>query len=260
MLTEGIVKGSVPGMKDTLLIPKSAVLWTGNTSVAYVKTMQDGEPVFQIREITLGEALDNFYILKKGISEGEEVVSAGTFSVDAAAQLLNKQSMMNPAHKEISNNLSSKLSESNRKGLELFIKGYFRLNDDLIQSRHADAAKSASEMLKQLEQLTESGFMVDALSYWQNKKSDLVKNLKMIAGSDDLKMQRKMYKPLSKTIIEIVKSFRIYNKPVYIQFCPMADNNIGATWISETKEILNPYFGNEMLNCGETKEIIGDAK
>jgi Cu(I)/Ag(I) efflux system membrane fusion protein len=82
----------------------------------------------------------------------------------------------------------------------------------------------------------------------------------MIAGSDDLKMQRKMYKPLSKTIIEIVKSFRIYNKPVYIQFCPMADNNIGATWISETKEILNPYFGNEMLNCGETKEIIGDAK
>jgi Cu(I)/Ag(I) efflux system membrane fusion protein len=40
----------------------------------------------------------------------------------------------------------------------------------------------------------------------------------------------------------------------------MADNNIGATWISETKEILNPYFGNEMLNCGETKEIIGDAK
>ena len=43
---------------------------------------------------------------------------------------------------------------------------------------------------------------------------------------------------------------------LYKQFCPMALNNEGAYWLSEVKEIRNPYFGEQMLKCGTVVETI----
>lgn len=43
---------------------------------------------------------------------------------------------------------------------------------------------------------------------------------------------------------------------LYVEYCPMAFDNKGAVWVSSTKEVRNPYFGEKMLNCGEVKEII----
>ena len=44
------------------------------------------------------------------------------------------------------------------------------------------------------------------------------------------------------------------NQKLYLDFCPMADDNKGAVWISETKEITNPYFGKDMATCGSIKK------
>ena len=52
-----------------------------------------------------------------------------------------------------------------------------------------------------------------------------------------------------------VKAFGI-DKPAYRQFCPMALGNKGAYWLSDKKPIRNPYFGDAMLTCGETKETL----
>ncbi len=86
------VKG---GSGKELLVPRSAVMWTGKRSVVYVKVPDTEVPVFEFREVTLGSELGGFYEVKDGISEGEEVVTNGTFKVDAAAQLVGKKSMMN---------------------------------------------------------------------------------------------------------------------------------------------------------------------
>jgi hypothetical protein len=43
---------------------------------------------------------------------------------------------------------------------------------------------------------------------------------------------------------------------VYVAYCPMANNNEGANWLSNDKEIKNPYFGDKMLRCGSVKETI----
>ena len=45
-------------------------------------------------------------------------------------------------------------------------------------------------------------------------------------------------------------------KTVHYQFCPMAKNGKGAYWLSENKDIRNPYFGKKMIDCGETKETL----
>jgi Cu(I)/Ag(I) efflux system membrane fusion protein len=97
MFATGVVQANLTGFKDKLVIPHSAVLWTGKRSIVYVKQPGTDEPVFKIREIGLGPMLGNSYIVGDGLLEGEEIVTQGTFSVDAAAQLEGKPSMMNPS-------------------------------------------------------------------------------------------------------------------------------------------------------------------
>jgi len=95
MFVTGNVKAMLGEFKDQIVIPRSAVLWTGRRSIVYVKQAGSNEPVFKIREIGLGPMLGNSYVITDGLTEGEEIVTKGTFSVDASAQLDGKPSMMN---------------------------------------------------------------------------------------------------------------------------------------------------------------------
>ena len=101
MFATGIVQANMSAYKDKLVIPKSAVLWTGKRSIVYVKQPGSEGPVFKIREIGLGPMLGNSYVVTDGLVEGEEIVTQGTFSVDAAAQLEGKPSMMNPSDEQV---------------------------------------------------------------------------------------------------------------------------------------------------------------
>ena len=96
MFATGNASSTLEEYGDNFVIPVSAVLWTGKRSVVYVKQPGTDEPVFKMREVELGPMLGESYVIINGLSEGEEIVTSGTFSVDAAAQLEGKPSMMNP--------------------------------------------------------------------------------------------------------------------------------------------------------------------
>ncbi|HHL52195.1 MAG TPA: DUF3347 domain-containing protein, partial [Flammeovirgaceae bacterium] len=53
-----------------------------------------------------------------------------------------------------------------------------------------------------------------------------------------------------------LKMFQVEGLNIYYQFCPMARDGAGANWLSRDKDIRNPYFGEAMLTCGETKETL----
>jgi Cu(I)/Ag(I) efflux system membrane fusion protein len=94
MFVAGMI-GLTSKMKDDMIvIPESAVLWTGERSVVYIKTDLEN-PTFEMREITLGDMLNEGYVVLNGLQNGDEIVTNGTFTVDAAAQLKGKKSMMN---------------------------------------------------------------------------------------------------------------------------------------------------------------------
>jgi Cu(I)/Ag(I) efflux system membrane fusion protein len=97
MFATGIVLSNLAEYRDNVIIPRSSVLWTGKRSLVYVKQPGSDEPVFKMREIGLGPMLGDSYVVTDGLTEGEEIVTSGTFSVDAAAQLEGKPSMMNTA-------------------------------------------------------------------------------------------------------------------------------------------------------------------
>jgi Cu(I)/Ag(I) efflux system membrane fusion protein len=84
-------------LQETIIIPKTAVLWTGKRAVVYVKQPEFDKPTFQFREIELGTDAGEYYVVNKGLFVGEEIVTNGVFKIDGAAQLQGKVSMMNPA-------------------------------------------------------------------------------------------------------------------------------------------------------------------
>lgn len=95
MFAAGIVRANLDQFKNKLVIPRSAVLWTGKRSIVYVKQPNSKIINFKMREIELGPMLGNSYVVESGLNVGEEIVTDGTFSVDAASQLAGKPSMMN---------------------------------------------------------------------------------------------------------------------------------------------------------------------
>ncbi len=101
MFADGKLTSRIPGGK-ALLIPRSAVLWTGKRSVVYVKVPGRKNPTFLYREIMLGPNAGDYYVVESGLSAGEEIATHGVFKIDAAAQLSGKPSMMNSEGEKVS--------------------------------------------------------------------------------------------------------------------------------------------------------------
>ena len=96
MFVLGTIESPIHNEKEALIVPKSAVMWTGERSVVYTKITNAKGISFMMKEVTLGPALGDSYVIKSGLEPGEEIATNGTFSIDAAAQLAGKPSMMNP--------------------------------------------------------------------------------------------------------------------------------------------------------------------
>ena len=141
MFATGIFKSNLKDFSDKLVIPRSAVLWTGKRSIVYVKQTGD-EPVFKIREIELGPQLGNSYVVAEGLTDGEEIVTEGAFSVDAAAQLEGKPSMMNQENNFVEDTqrvtLSHPLSKTTHQQIK--VAGLCEMCKDRIET----AAKSVN--------------------------------------------------------------------------------------------------------------------
>ncbi len=95
MYATATVSAGLKAYKNEIIIPATAILWTGKRSIVYVKQTGISTPAFLMRQVELGPSLGNAYVILKGLSEGEEVVTNGAFAIDASAQLEGKRSMMN---------------------------------------------------------------------------------------------------------------------------------------------------------------------
>jgi Cu(I)/Ag(I) efflux system membrane fusion protein len=97
----------------------------------------------------------------------------------------------------------------------------------------------------------------DTHNVWMKALKSISKNVEAIQGNTNIEEQRKAFGLLGKDLSDVVDMLGIIapeNKTVYLEFCPMADDNKGAFWLSYDKEIANPFFGQSMATCGEVKK------
>ncbi|SED59736.1 membrane fusion protein, Cu(I)/Ag(I) efflux system [Tenacibaculum sp. MAR_2010_89] len=254
MFVTGKVDATVKETKAQLLIPASAVLWTGKRSIVYVKP-DTNNPIFEMREIVLGNKLGDNYEVKNGLQSGDEVVTNGVFTIDASAQLQGKKSMMN--HKKEMNE-QFEVSKKFTSQLQTAYDAYIKLKDNLIKSDAELSKNSASTLNKALQNINMKLLTTnEAHKQWMPLVKTLKSSSNAITNSDDIKVQRNQFKILSEYFILAVQSFGI-NEVSYKQYCSMADSDKGAYWLSKEKLVLNPYFGDMMLKCGEVKQVINN--
>lgn len=86
--------------------------------------------------------------------------------------------------------------------------------------------------------------------------SSIAASAAQITAASDIETQRTAFSKLSNDMITQVKKSGLSSGELYVEYCPMAFNDKGASWLSSSKEIRNPYFGEKMLNCGEVTETI----
>lgn len=95
MYANAIISAPLKQYNNEVVIPKSAILWTGKRSIVYVKQPNTETPAYLLRDIDLGPSLGDSYVVMSGLEDGDEIVTNGAFVIDASAQLSGKQSMMN---------------------------------------------------------------------------------------------------------------------------------------------------------------------
>lgn len=263
MFVHGVIKTKLSTVKDALIIPKSAVLWTGKKGIVYVKMKEQSKPTFEYREITLGEDAGSFYIVKEGLKEGEEIVTNGVFRIDAAAQLAGKQSMMNLEKDSTIKEQSEKgfiksiaISAKAKEALQPLINDYLLLKDALSSDNIPGAKKAAGKMRKTLSGIKMNLFSGESHNDWMKYSSEIEDALTQLLHSEKADEIRNSFHQISDATIDLTSSFKPYNKTLFIQHCPMANNKKGADWLSLSKEIKNPYFGESMLTCGKTEKEI----
>ena len=252
MFATGIVSSNLAEYRNSVVIPRSAVLWTGKRSLVYVKQPETDEALFKMREVELGPMLGESYVVTDGLNEGEEIVTRGTFSVDAAAQLEGKPSMMNPSS-DITSEGKPEGGQVKEALRPLYIS-YLKWKDALTSDNFEEAQKMATNMKSVLDKIDMSLFRGDTHRMdYQDGLSNSLEHVQHMSGIEQL---RKAFQVISATMIEMTNTFNPLDETIYVQHCPMADNNKGADWLSTSKEIKNPYFGSSMLTCGEVTKVI----
>ncbi|OUR90823.1 efflux transporter periplasmic adaptor subunit [Flavobacteriales bacterium 34_180_T64] len=277
MFVEGKIKGMTSNGEKVLTIPSSAILWTGERSIVYLKT-NPNEPVFEMREISLGNMVGDNYELLEGLNNGDEIVTNGTFTVDAAAQLQGKKSMMNKEggkvmtgheghfgteeadagnHEKHSNmNERLKVSRDFQNKLKVVFNDYIKLKDALVKDDSKNVVGESKRLIDNLskvdmKQITD----IKAHNHWMSLEKEINASAISISKTSRIKEQRNHFKHLSSHLTNAIQLFGV-NEKVFVEFCPMADNNNGAYWLSKEAKVVNPYFGKAMLTCGEVKQVI----
>ncbi|KAB1068994.1 efflux RND transporter periplasmic adaptor subunit [Tamlana haliotis] len=276
MFVTAEIKSGKANSNETITIPASAVLWTGERSVVYIKTSPN-EPVFELKEVTLGSKIGANYEVLEGLSSGDEIVTNGTFTVDAAAQLQGKKSMMNKhggktmtgheGHSGMEKNNSSTenersginkrvtVSEKFQEQLKAVFNDYIKLKDALVKDDSEGSSKTASSLLSSLSRVDMKLLKGEAHNHWMSLMKEIKPSAMSVSKTSDINEQRNHFKHLTTQLITAVQLFGV-NEKVYVEFCPMADNNNGAYWLSREKKVVNPYFGSAMITCGEVKQVI----
>ena len=254
MLIDAHVKSQL--IDGILTVPKTAVLWTGKRSVVYLKPYAN-KPYFEMIEVTLGQSLGDNYEILSGLNNGDEIVTEGTFTIDAVAQLEGKKSMINTivnkdqvytgSHRSKDlNKIPTAIDMETKADINSILEGYIDLKNALVQSNATLTARCGKKLLEHLQNIHAE----DLSNKQKSTLSSISKITNAIITTTDLKKQRASFKLLSSVFIDLVSTSKAIDQSIYVQFCPMADHNKGANWLSFEKEIINPYFGDNMLNCG----------
>jgi hypothetical protein len=149
--------------------------------------------------------------------------------------------------------------DSTNGQLKQLLKSYYAVKDALVKSDSVAVQSLAGE----LNSFVLSLHISSATSADKSSQSGVAQYVEVLQSSSaaihqtsSLESQREVFEILSDNLYELINTLKPAGMEIYQQYCPMAFNDKGASWLSDTAHIQNPYFGRKMLTCGEVRQTL----
>lgn len=238
-------------MQQIVSVPRDAVLMTGENSVVYVET-EPGR--FEIRRVSVGPMSDERAVILEGISAGETVATHGNFLIDSQMQLAGNPSLMDPSRAtmyapgplQLHAAQPVLLAGQSAKQFDRAYEAYFTIQQALAADQIPPPVvlNSLDDALGQLVELPD--VPDSAQSHLQAAKRSVARM------GESLEKSRDGFRPLSHALLHaatLTRGDKTADKLLHM-FCPMVPGG-GGDWMQREVELVNPYWGSEMLHCGE---------
>ena len=261
------VVGDPTTINEPLIIPRSAVLFTGTRSVVYVEVPDAEKPTYEGRAVVLGTRAGDFYIVREGLGRNDAVVVNGAFRIDSAMQIAAKPSMMTPGgggggnphagHGGMAGDsmpempLRVPVPDSFVFALKPVYAAYLDAQESLAADDLGGFIQAASDIKTALGFVEEAGLVGEPLAEWRRAAS----RLRVEDAITSIDTARIRFERMSEGVIALQRRFgHSGSEAWHLAHCPMAFDNKGADWLQRGTQINNPYFGDQMLRCGDIRE------
>lgn len=238
-------------MQQVVTVPRDAVLLAGENGVIYVET-EPGR--FEIRRVTIGPMNRKEAVIVEGLSAGETVATGGNFLIDSQMQLAGNPSLMDPTKApsyspgplELPQASPVMLASDAGKTLDRTYDAYFEIQCAMAadQTPPPVALNTLIEGLRELEM--SAGVTDDA----QRKFATARRAASRMDGP--LETAREAYRGVSHALLRaatVARGPKTAQKLTHY-YCPMVPGG-GGDWMQPGGDLQNPYWGSEMLTCGE---------
>jgi hypothetical protein len=144
------------------------------------------------------------------------------------------------------------------------LDSYFQLKDQFIKENDTLITKGTEQLIADInaaagvlsELKADSSIVSTAKTYTTGIQNELI----AVKQEKDIEERRKSFQVLSEQLYDLIRTVKYDRAVVYHQYCPMAFNDAGAFWLSNSSDIRNPYLPKKMLICGEVKDSIDFRK
>jgi hypothetical protein len=151
---------------------------------------------------------------------------------------------------------TSVTAAKNTVSIKEIVNAYLQMKNAFTVDNSTDAANAGKKLESAFKNFDKSALTAAQKKTYEDVEADSREHAEHISvNGGNIEHQREHFELLSKDVYDLIKAFG-GGQVLYNFFCPMYKNGKGAYWISEIKEIKNPYFGKKMPTCGTIKEEI----
>ena len=224
-------------------------------------------PTYEGRNVILGPRAGDFYIVRDGLSKGEFVVVNGAFRIDSAMQIAAKPSMVTPGGGGGGNphaghggmagdsmpDMPTRVTvpDSFMFALKPVYSAYLDAQEALAADDLGGFVQATVDLKTALGFVEEAGLVGEPLAEWRRAAV----RLRVEDAITSIDTARARFERMSKGVIALQRRFGHRGSGEWnLAHCPMAFDNKGADWLQRGTQINNPYFGDQMLRCGDIRE------
>lgn len=132
------------------------------------------------------------------------------------------------------------------------LESYFAVKNALVDSNAETASTAAGTLVEKLAAVDDTKLTAAQNAVWTKRAVALKKDASHINKNKEIGHQREHFETLSINIYAVIKAIAANSADVFLYYCPMKK----ASWLSESKEVRNPYYGKKMLDCGDIKATL----